>query len=79
MINLLEKLFSVKKKAQLNLFTTFGDIVSVKELCKMLSIGKNTAYELLQSGDIKSIRIGKVYKIPKKYVIEYIQNFENRS
>ena len=79
MRNLLEKLFSVKKKAQLNLFTTFRDIVSVKELCKMLSIGKNTAYELLQSGDIKSIRIGKVYKIPKKYVIEYIQNFENRS
>jgi len=66
------------KKGFLNLFGGYKDIVTVNELCEMLNIGKNTAYELLQSGAIKSIKIGKVYRIPKKYVIEYIENFQNR-
>ncbi len=50
----------------------YKDILSVKELCEILNIGKNTTYRLLQSGEIKSIKIGKVYKIPKKYLKEYI-------
>jgi len=49
----------------------YKDILSVEDLCEILSIGKNTAYRLLKSGEIKSVRIGKIYKIPKKYVKEY--------
>lgn len=71
-------IFSKYKKGFINLFNGYKDIVSVNELCEMLNIGKNTAYELLQSGAIKSIKIGKVYKIPKKYVQEYIENFQHR-
>ena len=55
----------------------YKDILSVEELCEILSIGKNTAYRLLKSGEIKSVRIGKIYKIPKKYVKAYIlSNFK---
>ena len=50
----------------------YKDILTVKELCEILGIGKNTAYRLLKSGEIKSIRIGKVYKIPKESLIKYI-------
>ena len=71
-------IFSKYKKGFINLFGGYKDIVTVNELCEMLNIGKNTAYELLQSGAIKSIKIGKVYRIPKKYVQEYIENFQNR-
>ena len=71
-------IFSKYKKGFINIFGDYKDIVTVNELCEMLNIGKNTAYELLQSGAIKSIKIGKVYKIPKKYVQEYIENFQNR-
>lgn len=74
MINMFKKLLTYRKGAYLNLFAAFNDIVSVDELCKMLHIGKNTAYELLQNSKIKSVRIGKVYKIPKKYIIEYLEN-----
>ena len=55
------------------MFDNYDDVVSVNDLCKMLKIGKNKAYELLNDGDIKSIRIGKAYKIPKRYVIDFIQ------
>ena len=54
------------------MFNSYPDILSVKQLCEILDIGKNTAYRLLQSGEIKSIKIGKVYKIPKKEVRRYI-------
>ena len=54
------------------MFNSYPDILSVKQLCEILDIGKNTAYRLLQGGEIKSIKIGKVYKIPKKEVCRYI-------
>ena len=54
------------------MFNSYPDILSVKQLCEILGIGKNTAYSLLQSGEIKSIKIGKVYKIPKKEIRKYI-------
>ena len=57
------------------MFNSYPDVLSVKQLCEILDIGKNTAYRLLQSGEIKSIKIGKVYKIPKKCLKEYITKF----
>lgn len=51
----------------------FSDILTVKELMDYLAVGKNTAYELLKSKKIKSIKIGRVYKIPKTEVQEYIR------
>ena len=55
------------------MFEEYKDVVGVSELCDMLGVGKNTVYGLLNSGEIKSIRIGKVHKIPKRYVIDYIE------
>ena len=58
-----------------NTFKGYPDIVSLPQLRDMLQIGKNTAYELLANNEIKSIRIGRVYKIPKQNVIDYINKF----
>ena len=35
-------------------------------------IGKKTAYELLKDGAIHYMKIGKSFKIPKIYIIEYL-------
>ena len=53
----------------------YPDVLNVKQLCEVLGIGKNTAYSLLKNGEIKCVKIGHVYKIPKKYVKEYILKF----
>ena len=55
------------------MFNEYPDLITVVQLQKMLNIGRNTAYKLLQDKIIKSIRIGKVHKIPKINVIEYLQ------
>ena len=59
----------------MTMLNKYPDVLNVKQLCEVLCIGKNTAYKLLKSGEIKSVKIGHVYKIPKKYVKEYILKF----
>lgn len=53
------------------MFEKYSDVVGVDELCEMLNIGKNSAYKLLKTGEILSLRIGRCFKIPKLYIIEY--------
>lgn len=48
-------------------------VLKVENLMPILSIGRNTAYELVRSGQIRSIRIGASYRIPKDAVVEFIQ------
>ena len=54
------------------MFSQYPDVVSINELMDMLKIGKNTAYFLLREGKIKNIKVGKQYRIPKRYIIEYL-------
>ncbi|MCL2003520.1 MAG: helix-turn-helix domain-containing protein [Oscillospiraceae bacterium] len=54
------------------MFESYPDVVTVKELCQMLQIGKNTAYELLKNRSLNSIRIGRKFLIPKQSVIDFL-------
>ena len=60
------------------LFRQYDDILDLKQFMEYLNIGRTTAYKLLQSGEIKVFRIGKVYKIPRKSVDEYIEKKRNK-
>ncbi len=50
----------------------YDDMVTIDELCEMLAIGRNTAYSLLKSGEIKAFKIGRIWKIPRDAVSEYV-------
>jgi excisionase family DNA binding protein len=64
--------FKIKEEMKYKMFNEYPDILTVEQLQQILKIGRNTAYKLLQNNKIKSIRIGKVHKIPKINVIEYL-------
>ncbi|MEE1171511.1 MAG: helix-turn-helix domain-containing protein [Ruminococcus bromii] len=53
-----------------DMFSEYGDIVTVEEVMKMLQIGRVSVYQMLKSGEIRSLKVGKKYVIPKKSVIE---------
>ena len=56
-----------------SMFENYPDVVDVDGLCKMLGgISRKLAYPLLINQEIKSVRIGRSYKIPKISVIEYL-------
>ena len=44
----------------------------VKDLVPLLQVSHNIAYALVRSGQIRSIRIGRTYRIPRDAVIEYL-------
>lgn len=50
-----------------------SDLITVDELCELLSIGRNSAYILLNSGELKAFRIGRNWKISREAVWEYIK------
>lgn len=55
------------------MFNDYPDIVSIKQMMVMLNIGRNTAYNLINTNQIKSIKIGRIHKIPKINIIKYIE------
>lgn len=50
----------------------YADILTVEETCEALRIGYNAMYELLNSGKLKGYRNGRVWRIPKIAIQEYI-------
>lgn len=49
------------------------ELITIDDLCKTLNIGKNTAYSLLNSGELHgAFRIGRIWKIPKDALANYI-------
>ena len=55
------------------MFAEYPDVVDVEQLRKMLGgISRKRAYRLLASGELRCVRIGRSYRIPKLCVIEYL-------
>lgn len=45
----------------------------VEDLMPILGIGRNTAYELIRSGQIRSVRIGRQIRIPREALLEFLR------
>ena len=50
----------------------YPDVLTVEEACEALRMGYNAMYDLLNSGKLKGYRNGRVWRIPKLAVKEYI-------
>ena len=54
------------------MFNQYEDLLNVQELCELLSIGRNYAYQLLNEKEIKAFRAGRSWRVPKLSVQQYI-------
>ena len=54
------------------MYEVYEDIITIEECCEILRIGKNNCYNLLNSGQIRAFKIGRVWKIPRAAITEYI-------
>ena len=50
----------------------YDDIPTTEEACQALRVGENALYALLRCGNLKAYRNGRVWRIPKLAVQEYI-------
>ena len=44
----------------------------VEDLMPILGIGRNTAYALVRSGQIRSVKVGRQIRVPKDAVMEFL-------
>ena len=56
----------------LNMLNGYDDVLSPQDIMKILHTGRNTVYEYLNKGKIRSFMIGGKYRIPKLYLLEFI-------
>jgi hypothetical protein len=54
------------------LFTGYPDVMNVKQVMSALHICRSGVYVLLKSGALNYITIGRVYKITKASLINYV-------
>lgn len=47
-------------------------LLTVEEVAEQLRIGRNSAYNLVRSGQIRYIKIGRTIRIPQSAVIELV-------
>ena len=45
----------------------------VEDLMPIHCIGRNTAYQLIRSGQIRSVRIGRQIRIPRDALLEFLR------
>ena len=54
------------------MYDDYNEIMTVGQLAELLQIGMNTAYKLVNSGEIESFRIHNGYRIQRSAVTDYI-------
>lgn len=52
--------------------SAYADILTVDDIREIFQIGRNTAYDLLNSGAIEVLKIGKQIRVPKINLLNYI-------
>jgi len=60
-------------------FENYDDILNVEEACEALKIGYNAMYELLNTGKLRGYRNGRVWRIPKEALVEFIREMAKMS
>ena len=48
-------------------------VLSVEDIADTLMIGRNKAYDLVKSGQVKALRLGNHYRIPRDSFIAFLK------
>lgn len=55
-----------------NMLMDYNDLLTTEEACEVLRVGYNTLYRLLNTGQLRGYRCGRVWRIPKVAVVAFI-------
>ena len=52
-------------------------LLTIGQAAQELSLSRSKVYELLGTGEIRSVRIGRSRRIPRQYLIDYFTGHHN--
>ena len=47
-------------------------VLSVQDVAKLLRVGKNTAYGLVNSGELRCVRVGRQIRVSRDEMLRYL-------
>lgn len=60
----------------MNLLAGYPDVLTLKDVCKILRCGRNAGLKLLGTGVIRSFKVGNAYRVLKVNMIEYLTGLQ---
>jgi len=60
------------EKAYQVFFEDYPDVLDLKQVCAILRVSMKTGYTLIQEDKIKHLKIGREYRIPKLFLLNYL-------
>jgi len=52
----------------------YPDVLDIHQIAEVLGVSTKTSYRLLREGTIDSLKIGRCYRVPKTYLLSYLQS-----
>ncbi|AOT72807.1 MerR family transcriptional regulator [Geosporobacter ferrireducens] len=59
-------------------FSNYPEILNAKMIAEILGIGYIKSLKLIKYSDMKYIKIGNVYRVPKKCFVEWLHSDESK-
>jgi excisionase family DNA binding protein len=54
------------------ILTDYPDVLNIEQLSRILGVSTKTIYNLLKNGYIECLKVGRSYRVPKIYLINYL-------
>lgn len=51
---------------------SYPDVMSIEQMCEILSISTKTGYRILREGKICCLKVGRAYRIPKAHLFTFL-------
>ena len=63
---------SVYHRQSIKKIQDYPDVLTVEETSELLGVCTKTVYNLIKRGELKKLNVGRVFRIPKIYVLAYL-------
>ena len=51
----------------------YEDLLEMDDVCNILKMSRNCVYAILKSGELKGYKQGRIWKVPKLAIIQFIK------
>ena len=52
--------------------TRLPDVLTPKQVAEYLQLGRDKTYQMLRSGELPGVRVGRTYRIPRRLLEEWL-------
>ena len=61
-----------QKEAYRVMLREYPDVMNMEQVCRVLGISTKTGYKLIIEGQLRCLKVGRTYRIPKAHLFSYL-------